>query len=54
MELIIISESVLDLPNCNAFYRMLAHRLAEYYGLNHDTDTTMNTVKVTRTPRSRM
>ncbi|KAH7085165.1 hypothetical protein BKA63DRAFT_485138 [Paraphoma chrysanthemicola] len=47
-------ESVLDLPNCNAFYRMLAHRLAEYYGLNHDTDTTMNTVKITRTPRSRI
>lgn len=48
------SESELCLPNCNTFYRMLAHRLADYYLLGHVVDTTMTGVKITRTPYCRM
>ncbi|KAF2665340.1 hypothetical protein BT63DRAFT_458912 [Microthyrium microscopicum] len=28
-------EATLTLPQCNAFYRMLAHKLADYYQLDH-------------------
>jgi hypothetical protein len=48
------SESVYALPNCNAFYRMLAHRLADYYMLGHVVDSTMTGVKIMRTPFCRM
>jgi hypothetical protein len=48
------SENELCLPNCNTFYRMLAHRLADYYLLGHVVDTTMTGVKITRTPYCRM
>lgn len=47
-------ESELALPNCNAFYRMLAHRLADYYLLGHVVDSDMTGVKITRTPFCRM
>jgi homoserine acetyltransferase len=47
-------ESEYSLPNCNTFYRMLAHRLADYYLLGHVVDTTMTGVKITRTPYCRM
>ncbi|EAT87801.2 hypothetical protein SNOG_05410 [Parastagonospora nodorum SN15] len=43
------SESEYDLPNCNTFYRMLAHRLADYYLLGHTVDSTMTGVKITPT-----
>ncbi|KAF2127059.1 hypothetical protein P153DRAFT_368409 [Dothidotthia symphoricarpi CBS 119687] len=43
-----------SLPNCNTFYRMLAHRLADYYLLGHVVDTTMTGVKITRTPYCRI
>ncbi|KAF2625407.1 hypothetical protein BU25DRAFT_412841 [Macroventuria anomochaeta] len=42
-------ESEYSLPNCNTFYRMLAHRLADYYMLGHVVDSTMTGVKITRT-----
>ena len=48
------SESEYSLPNCNTFYRMLAHRLADYYMLGHVVDSTMTGVKITRTPFCRM
>jgi hypothetical protein len=47
-------ENELCLPNCNTFYRMLAHRLADYYLLGHVVDTTMTGVKITRTPYCRI
>ncbi|KAF9693566.1 hypothetical protein EKO04_008123 [Ascochyta lentis] len=47
-------ESEYSLPNCNTFYRMLAHRLADYYLLGHVVDSTMTGVKITRTPYCRI
>jgi len=47
-------ESEYALPNCNTFYRMLAHRLADYYLLGHVVDSTMTGVKITRTPYCRI
>ncbi|KAI8933967.1 hypothetical protein NX059_008742 [Plenodomus lindquistii] len=47
-------ESEYSLPNCNTFYRMLAHRLADYYLLGHVVDNTMTGVKITRTPYCRI
>lgn len=47
-------ENEYSLPNCNTFYRMLAHRLADYYLLGHVVDTTMTGVKITRTPYCRI
>jgi hypothetical protein len=54
MTLTSFSESELALPNTNTFYRMLAHRLAEYYLLGHTVDEHMTGVKITRTPVCRM
>jgi hypothetical protein len=48
------SENEYSLPNCNTFYRMLAHRLADYYLLGHVVDNTMTGVKITRTSYCRM
>ena len=47
-------ESSLDLPQCNGFYRMLAHRLADYYLLGHALDSSINAVRIYRTPFCRM
>ncbi|KAF1975931.1 hypothetical protein BU23DRAFT_456945 [Bimuria novae-zelandiae CBS 107.79] len=47
-------ENEYNLPNCNTFYRMLAHRLADYYLLGHVVDTTMTGVRITRTPYCRI
>ncbi|KAF2117534.1 hypothetical protein BDV96DRAFT_643907 [Lophiotrema nucula] len=47
-------ETELSLPNCNTFYRMLAHRLADYYLLGHVVDNSMTGVKITRTPYCRI
>jgi hypothetical protein len=49
-----LSENEYSLPNCNTFYRMLAHRLADYYLLGHVVDNTMTGVKITRTSYCRM
>ena len=50
------SEIHLTLPDCNSFYRMLSHRLADYYGLDHthhprDSGTA---VLISKTPHSRV
>jgi hypothetical protein len=49
-------EATLTLPQCNAFYRMLAHKLADYYKLDHSVDHTATgaAVVITRTAQSRM
>ncbi|KAF2275154.1 uncharacterized protein EI97DRAFT_78762 [Westerdykella ornata] len=47
-------ETELALPHCNAFYRMLAHRLADYYLLGHIVDDTMTGVKISRTSYCRI
>ncbi|KAK7527460.1 uncharacterized protein IWZ02DRAFT_371523 [Phyllosticta citriasiana] len=47
-------EKELDVPNCNAFYRMLAHRFADYYLLGHVVDPVTSAVKITKTSYSRM
>ena len=46
------SESELTLPQCNSFYRMLAHKLADYYMLDHTVDSTITgaAVVIRRTP----
>ncbi|GME63198.1 Single-stranded nucleic acid binding R3H [Neofusicoccum parvum] len=48
------AEKELDVPNCNAFYRMLAHRFADYYLLGHVVDPVTSAVKITKTPYSRI
>ncbi|KAI9688510.1 MAG: hypothetical protein M1822_001459 [Bathelium mastoideum] len=47
-------ENSLDLPQCNGFYRMLAHRLADYYLLGHTLDSSINAVRIWRTPFCRI
>lgn len=48
------SEKELTLPQCNSFYRMLAHKLADYYMLDHTVDSTVTgaAVIIRRTPFS--
>ncbi|KAF2399143.1 hypothetical protein EJ06DRAFT_72354 [Trichodelitschia bisporula] len=49
-------DSQLPLPQTNAFYRMLAHRLADYYGLEHTVEHSGSgaAVVITKTGNSRM
>lgn len=47
-------EPFVDLPQCNSFYRMLAHKLADYYILGHAVDNTVTSVRLYRTPTCRM
>ncbi|KAF2741993.1 hypothetical protein M011DRAFT_522442 [Sporormia fimetaria CBS 119925] len=47
-------ETEFVLPNCNTFYRMLAHRLADYYLLGHTVDDSMTTMRITRTVHCRI
>ena len=42
------------LPQCNSFYRMLSHRLADYYGLGHIPDQTGQAVEVFKTHVTRL
>jgi len=44
----------LDLPQSNSFYRMLAHRLADYYLVNHVVDDSGMAVRLYKTMHSRM
>jgi hypothetical protein len=48
------SEHSLDLPQCNSFYRMLAHKLADYYFLGHAVDGTISAVRLYKTPNCRV
>lgn len=47
-------ESSLKLPQTNAFYRMLAHRLADYYMLGHIVDESTMAVRIYKTPNCRL
>jgi len=49
-------EATLTLPQCNAFYRMLAHKLADYYRLDHTVAQTAtgSAVVISRTLFARM
>lgn len=49
-----LSEQQLDLPQCNSFYRMLAHRMADYYMLRHTLDPTGNAVRIHKTDFHRL
>ena len=53
-KLIMLSENELFLPNCNTFYRMLTHRLADYYLLGHVVDDSLTAVKISKTAYCRM
>jgi hypothetical protein len=48
------SEHSLDLPQCNSFYRMLAHKLADYYILGHAVDGSISAVRLYKTPNCRI
>jgi hypothetical protein len=48
------TESSLTLPQTNAFYRMLAHKLADYYMLGHLSDETTSAVRIYKTPSCRL
>lgn len=47
-------ESSLVLPQCNSFYRMLAHKIAEYYMLGHSVDDSNSAVRLFKTPTCRI
>ena len=47
------SEPILDLPPCNSFCRLLAHKLADYYALTHYVDNAVSSVRLYRTPYCR-
>ncbi|KAI4724148.1 hypothetical protein E4T49_08103 [Aureobasidium sp. EXF-10728] len=48
------TEHSLDLPQCNSFYRMLAHKLADYYILGHAVDGSISAVRLYKTPNCRI
>ena len=47
------SEPKIELPPCNSFCRLLAHKLADYYALTHFVDNAANSVTLYRTPYCR-
>jgi hypothetical protein len=47
-------ETSLNLPQCNSFYRMLAHKIADYYMLGHSVDDSNSAVRLFRTPHCRI
>ena len=44
----------LDLPPCNSFCRLLAHKLADYYALTHQVDNAVTAVRLQKTPFCKM
>ena len=48
------TEPMLDLPPCNSFCRLLAHKLADYYALTHFVDNAVTSVRLYRTPYCRI
>lgn len=48
------SEPMIDLPPCNSFCRLLAHKLADYYALTHFVDNAVSSVRLHRTPYCRL
>ncbi|WPH00931.1 Hypothetical protein R9X50_00376500 [Acrodontium crateriforme] len=47
-------ESSLNLPQCNAYHRMLAHKIADYYMLGHLVDDSASAVRLFKTPNCRI
>lgn len=47
-------EAALDLPQCNAYHRMLAHKIADYYLLGHIVDDSGDGVRLYKTPNCRI
>ncbi|KAI9805587.1 MAG: hypothetical protein M1825_000838 [Sarcosagium campestre] len=47
-------EPLLDVPPCNSFCRLLAHKLADYYLLSHFVDASTTSVRIYRTPFCRL
>lgn len=47
-------EQYLEVPPCNSFCRLLAHKLADYYFLTHFLDPKLNSVRIYRTPFCRL
>lgn len=47
------TEPTLELPPCNSFCRLLAHKLADYYALTHYVDNAVTSVRLYRTPYCR-
>jgi len=50
----LIRDMKIDLPPCNSFCRLLAHKLADYYALTHFVDNAVSSVTLYRTPYCRM
>ncbi|KAL8823173.1 MAG: hypothetical protein Q9191_006109 [Dirinaria sp. TL-2023a] len=48
------NDPILDLPPCNSFCRLLAHKLADYYALTHYVDNAVSSVRLYRTPYCRI
>lgn len=48
------AESSLNLPQCNAYHRMLAHKIADYYMLGHIVDDSASAVRLYKTPSCRI
>ena len=48
------SEPKMELPPCNSFCRLLAHKLADYYALTHFVDNAVSSVTLYRTPYCRI
>ena len=47
-------EASLTLPQCHAFYRLLAHKMADYYMLGHIIDDSTAAVRLYKTPNCRV
>ncbi|KAK5138367.1 hypothetical protein LTR08_003428 [Meristemomyces frigidus] len=47
-------EVSLNLPQCNAYHRMLAHKIADYYMLGHIVDDSASAVRLYKTPDCRI
>ncbi|RMY77966.1 hypothetical protein D0863_00965 [Hortaea werneckii] len=47
-------EASLNLPQCNAYHRMLAHKIADYYLLGHIVDDSASAVRLYKTPNCRV
>lgn len=47
-------ESSLTLPQCHSFYRLLAHKMADYYMLGHLIDDNSAAVRLYKTPNCRI
>ena len=51
---IICSTNMMTLPPDTSYHRMLAHRVAAYFGLKHSVDSTGNSVVVWKIAESKV